>query len=279
MEKLNRQILGSQNWGSSVNANWGKIETGIGDLQQQLDDITDRIEVDFGVMFGGFIRFDMLTEAEKESQQIIYITQSFDDIKPNSGTPINLVPINRIYRIVGNWTPSTDVNIDRQNLYTMTWSDGNMCIRSADGYRTIFWNDYIFEPSHVNAQGQLVWAYQQAPTSTQVTTSFPANFVNAVAYKYYIEDFNSNSTYLYHVIPSRVMQVEGVAITAHIGVSFYNDINKNQPFYAWWNLDTDSDNNDILCLNKTDSFEEGDYVILTYYVKDMPAVDLLNTEV
>ena len=102
MEKLNRQILGSQNWGSSVNANWGKIEAGMDSLQQQLEGIKDKIEVDYGVMFGGFMRFDMLTEAEKENQQIIYITQSFNDSKPSSGTSINLVPINRIYRVVGN---------------------------------------------------------------------------------------------------------------------------------------------------------------------------------
>ena len=103
MEKLNRQILGSQNWGSSVNANWGKIEAGIDGLQQQLDDIKDQIEVDFGVMFGGFLRFDKLPT--EQAPDYVCITQSIeeDPLDTSYHIDLNLVPINRIYRVVGNW--------------------------------------------------------------------------------------------------------------------------------------------------------------------------------
>ena len=63
MDKLQRQILGSTNWGSSVNANWGKIEEEFDTVQNKVDKLAKLLEKDFGVLFGGFLRFDVTNEA------------------------------------------------------------------------------------------------------------------------------------------------------------------------------------------------------------------------
>lgn len=64
MDKLNRQILGSTNWGSSVNANWGTIEENFDTIENRVDKLTKLLETDFGVLFGGFLRFDVTRDAQ-----------------------------------------------------------------------------------------------------------------------------------------------------------------------------------------------------------------------
>lgn len=219
--KLNRQQLNSTNWGSSVNSNWTALEQESNEVWVKLSGLEAAIAAtELGVVFGGFLRFDLtnLTYANgvkrewstlsadeqknyNNNQSVFTSVQNLESIIVDSTmVDTNAVeglwknkqrniyfvgnngtmPLNRIFRVIGEWNAS----IDSEPPYNSSWGEGNICVYTTNGYTQIFWNDYIYEPTSLTEDGQLAWTYTNIINKDGLKTPFPAAMVaNTVAYK------------------------------------------------------------------------------------------------
>ena len=219
--KLNRQQLNSTNWGSSVNSNWTALERESNEVWVKLSGLEAAIAAtELGVVFGGFLRFDLtnLTYSNGEkrkwsdlstdeqmnynnTQRIFESVQNLESIIvdstmvdtnaveglwKNKQCNVYLIgsngtmPLNRIFRVIGKW----DASSGSKPPYNSSWGDGNICVYTTNGYSQIFWNDYIYAPNNLTEDGQLVWVYTNVINKDGLKTPFPAAMVaNTVAYK------------------------------------------------------------------------------------------------